>query len=83
MGAKYRYPGSKPFEASEKNLFFGREDDIERLSESIQVEQLLVLYGKSGLGKSSLLNAGVLPKLHGSIRQSSARCRRRIYTTPQ
>lgn len=66
MGRKYRYPGSKPFEQAEKDLFFGREDDIERLTESIKVEQLLVLYGKSGLGKSSLLNAGVVPKLQAT-----------------
>ena len=63
MGTKYRYPGSRPFETADKNLFFGREDDIERLSDSIKVEDFLVIYGKSGLGKSSLLNAGVLPKL--------------------
>ncbi|MGB0525356.1 MAG: hypothetical protein ACPGJS_20445 [Flammeovirgaceae bacterium] len=66
MGRKYRYPGSKPFEEAEKDLFFGREDDIDRLTESIKVEPLLVLYGKSGLGKSSLLNAGVVPKLQAT-----------------
>ncbi|MFT5619447.1 MAG: hypothetical protein ACI85I_002693, partial [Arenicella sp.] len=61
---KYRYPGSKPFVEAEKELFFGREDDVRRLSEMIRVEKLLVLYGRSGLGKSSLLNAGVIPALN-------------------
>jgi len=58
-----RYPGAKPFTANYKDLFFGRDKDIEALSKHITVEKMTVLYGKSGLGKSSLLNAGVLPKL--------------------
>jgi hypothetical protein len=44
-------------------LFFGRDDDIVNLATFIKVERTIVLYGKSGLGKTSLLNAGVLPKL--------------------
>jgi hypothetical protein len=66
MGKKLRYPGSKPFEEGDRMLFFGREDDIERLTQLVKVEPLLVLYGKSGLGKSSLLNAGVVPRLQES-----------------
>ncbi len=58
-----RYPGAKPFTIEYKDLFFGRDRDIDRFSRLIQVEKLTVLYGKSGLGKSSLLNAGVLPQL--------------------
>ncbi len=61
---KYRYPGSKPFVEAEKELFFGREEDVRRLTEMIRVESLVVLYGRSGLGKSSLLNAGVIPALN-------------------
>lgn len=63
MGKRYRYPGSKPFEGDERLIFFGREDDIKNLTQMVQVEPLVVLYGKSGLGKSSLLNAGVVPAL--------------------
>ncbi|NJO90978.1 MAG: ATP-binding protein [Chloroflexia bacterium] len=48
---------------NKKDLFFGREKDIEKLSELIKYEPLLLLYSKSGLGKSSLLNAGIQPKL--------------------
>lgn len=58
-----RYPGSKPFTRDDEKLFFGRDEDIARLTTFIQVERTTVLYGKSGLGKTSLLNAGVLPKL--------------------
>ncbi len=58
-----RYPGVKPFETSERNLFFGRERDIENLLDLIWLEKLVVLFGKSGYGKSSLINAGILPEL--------------------
>lgn len=59
----HRYPGIKPFTTAERNLFFGREKDIEDLYRLIFIKQTVVLYGKSGYGKSSLLNAGVIPRL--------------------
>jgi hypothetical protein len=58
---KYRYLGVKPFEATNRTIFFGRNTDIEGLFNLILSEKLVVLFGKSGYGKSSLLNAGVLP----------------------
>lgn len=59
----HRYPGIKPFTTAERNLFFGREKDIQDLYSLIFIKQTVVLYGKSGYGKSSLLNAGVIPRL--------------------
>ena len=59
----YRYPGVKPFQADEKELFFGRDKDIKDLFNLIHIEKLVVLFGKSGYGKSSLLNAGIIPAL--------------------
>ncbi|MCG8327095.1 MAG: hypothetical protein MI974_05390 [Chitinophagales bacterium] len=59
----YRYPGAQPFLYDQGNVFFGRENDIENLYELVLLEQLVVLYSKSGIGKSSLLNAGILPLL--------------------
>lgn len=59
----YRYPGLKPFSLTERNIFFGRKEDTRRLHQQIQVENQVVLYARSGLGKSSLLNAGVIPSL--------------------
>ena len=58
-----RYPGSRPFTAEDRPVFFGRDQYIRKLVTRISVEDLTVLYGRSGLGKSSLLNAGVLPVL--------------------
>lgn len=59
----YRYPGVKPFEIQESNLFFGRDKDIEQLYKFINNEKTVVLHSKSGFGKSSLINAGIIPKL--------------------
>jgi hypothetical protein len=58
-----RYPGAKPFLTSEKDIFFGRTQDISKLYRLLRLEQLVVLYGKSGLGKSSIINAGIIPKI--------------------
>ncbi len=58
-----RYPGLAPFTADQKDVFFGRKNDIQELSELIFVERKVLLYSKSGYGKTSLLNAGVVPKL--------------------
>jgi len=58
-----RYPGVKPFTSDERELFFGREKDTEDLYSLLFIKQTIVLYGKSGYGKSSLLNAGIIPKL--------------------
>ena len=66
MIKQHRYPGSKPFTSDQRDIFFGRERDISNLSEMIKVENLIVIYGKSGLGKSSLINAGVVPELKSS-----------------
>ena len=59
----FRYPGLKPFAAYEQDIFFGRTKDIRGLAKLIQIQPQVVLYGKSGLGKSSLLNAAVIPLL--------------------
>lgn len=57
----YRYPGATPFTTGQQHIFFGRRQDTEDLCRLIRREALVVLYGKSGLGKSSLLNAGIVP----------------------
>ncbi len=61
---QYRYPGLKPFEPHEANLFFGRSQESRELYNLVIVERLVVLFAKSGMGKTSLLNAGLLPLLH-------------------
>ena len=58
----YRYPGVKPFTEDEQHIFFGRKTDADKLFKLVSLEKLVLLYAKSGLGKSSLLNAGVVPR---------------------
>jgi formylglycine-generating enzyme required for sulfatase activity len=60
---RYRYPGIKPFSEQDKDIFFGRATDISQLFDLISLEQSVLLYAKSGIGKSSLLNAGIYPLL--------------------
>ncbi|MFL5384389.1 MAG: tetratricopeptide repeat protein [Longimicrobiaceae bacterium] len=61
----YRYPGSHPFQDSDLDrlLFKGRETEALTLLHLVLSERLVVLFGKSGIGKSSLLNAGVFEAL--------------------
>jgi tetratricopeptide (TPR) repeat protein len=61
----YRYPGSRPFSDTEldRRLFFGREAETQYIFHSILVENLFVFFSKSGMGKTSLLNAGLMERL--------------------
>ena len=60
---KERYPGLQPFDKGQSTIFFGRDKETKDLFYKICLEKMVVLFGKSGLGKSSLLNAGVSPLL--------------------
>ncbi|MFQ5544002.1 MAG: hypothetical protein ACE5FY_06580 [Nitrospiria bacterium] len=57
------YVGHRPFSSSESGLFFGREDEAHALLALLLENQTLVLHGPSGVGKTSLLNAGLIPLL--------------------
>jgi formylglycine-generating enzyme required for sulfatase activity len=63
MKTKRRFPGINPFKTEEQDRFFGRDADIRDLYALIALEKTVVLFGKSGHGKSSLLNAGIVPRL--------------------
>lgn len=69
MEKNYRYPGTRPFQEKDSHLFFGRTSDKVKLTELIELEKLVVLFGKSGYGKSSLLNAAVIPRLRRFAQQ--------------
>lgn len=60
---KNRYVGTLPFSQNESSIFFGRQDDISAFAQLLTLEKTVVLYSKSGLGKSSLINAGAIPRL--------------------
>src|SRR5262245_9635044 len=64
-GTKPRYPGAQPCSDDDlsRKLFRGLERAITFLTNPILANQLLVLFARSGVGKTSLLNAGVAEKL--------------------
>ena len=51
----------------ENQIIYGRNKEIEELSQCVLNNNETVLYGKSGIGKSSIINAGILPivRSHG------------------
>jgi hypothetical protein len=55
--------GLRPFTSSESDLFFGRQREAQILGNLVATQPVLVLYAPSGTGKSSLLNAGLIPAL--------------------
>lgn len=60
------FPGLKAFDEHQASLFFGREDDIQRLAEPMLGRRefgALAVIGPSGAGKSSLVRAGLIPLL--------------------
>ena len=58
-----RYPGTRPFSEEDQRLFFGREREGEQLYLRVLSVRLLLQFAKSGLGKTSLLNASLFPRL--------------------
>lgn len=57
------YPGPRPFLQADQDAFFGRGTDSKALLELWQDNRLTILAGPGASGKTSLLNAGVLPLL--------------------
>src|SRR5690606_31475439 len=63
------YPGLAPFQAADAAVYFGREQEQRRCLDTLAQmrryggERLLVVVGTSGSGKSSLVRAGVLPRI--------------------
>jgi CHASE2 domain-containing sensor protein len=57
------YLGLSPYGERDADLFFGRRRERELVVADLLTSRLTVLYGPSGVGKSSLLRAGVLPRL--------------------
>jgi WD40 repeat protein len=60
------WPGLAPFTEAESSHFHGRDEEIRTLLRLIERKPLTVLFGQSGLGKSSLLQAGVFPQLRAT-----------------
>ncbi|MEW1549895.1 nSTAND1 domain-containing NTPase [Streptomyces tsukubensis] len=57
------YRGLARFEPADRALFFGREELLDRMVELVAAHRVVILAGASGSGKSSLLRAGLVPRL--------------------
>ena len=57
------YVGPRPFERSDQELFFGRDAETRELASLVIADRIVLLYAASGAGKTSLLNAGLVPLL--------------------
>lgn len=64
MSTDNPYIGLRTYNEDQKDKFWGREDDIERLAETIIENPSTLIYGCSGCGKSSIIKAGIMPKLN-------------------
>jgi TIR domain len=71
-GRRPPYPGLAALEQDDAGMYFGREPEIRQVVERLTARRslggsaLLVVLGASGAGKSSLLRAGVVPRLRHS-----------------
>jgi hypothetical protein len=66
------YKGLMPYEEEDAPFFFGRESEREIIIANLMVSRLTLLYGTSGVGKSSVLRAGVAHHLGRLARQNLA-----------
>ena len=63
VGPSSPYLGLVPFGERDAAFFFGRSHEVAIVSANLRSSKLTVVYGPSGVGKSSLLNAGVVHDL--------------------
>lgn len=66
VGSTPPYRGLARFEPEDEALFFGRGRLTEELVELVAAHRFTVVFGPSGSGKSSLLRAGLIPRLRTS-----------------
>ena len=64
------YKGLAPYLESDSDLFFGREREIEIICANLMAARLTLLYGESGVGKSSVLMAGAVHRLREEARRN-------------
>lgn len=59
----YPFPGLRSYNENESDSFFGREREVEDCLNILQQNKILTLSGDQGVGKSSLIRAGIVPRL--------------------
>lgn len=69
------YRGLRAFDAAHRGLFYGRGADAAAVIDRLRDEACVVVVGDSGIGKSSLLHAGVAPAVRGGALGDARRWR--------
>ena len=57
------YVGFSSFAEDDQEIFFGRQREVSDLLSLVIAHQAVLLYAESGAGKTSLINAGLIPSL--------------------
>src|SRR5262249_34666799 len=63
VGPETPWLGLDPFTEEVREYFFGRDDELRDLFQRVVHKPLTVFFGRSGLGKTSLLQAALVPRL--------------------
>ena len=63
VDARNPWLGLASFTEETRSFFYGREDEVAELARRVQRKLLTILFGQSGLGKTSILRAGLVPRL--------------------
>jgi hypothetical protein len=66
------YLGLEAFGESDVNRFFGRDERVNDLVKAVAEQRIVFVVGASGSGKSSMVLAGLIPKLKGGALPGSA-----------
>src|SRR5690242_6722158 len=63
VDAEQPWLGLACFTEETQQYFFGRDEEVAELARRVQRKLLTLLFGQSGLGKTSILRAGIVPRL--------------------
>ena len=66
LDAENPWPGLMPFTEATQAFFHGRDTEAAELLRRVRRDRLTILFGQSGLGKTSLLCAGLFPRLRAA-----------------
>jgi WD40 repeat protein len=68
------------YTSEDKNIFFGRDSETEDIFRKFYSGKLLLVYGKSGTGKSSIINCGLISRIpQEDIYPVNIRCANKAY----
>jgi putative ribosome biogenesis GTPase RsgA len=66
------YKGIVPYGEADAAYFFGRQTEQEIITANLLASRLTLFYGASGVGKTSVLRAGVAHRLNGIAKTNLA-----------